>query len=146
LPQRRAADRLLGDVRPRRFRNHHDHPRRRIPSQDIERLPRGQRADLGMQVPSAGADRLGDATAESVYGRGHCLQPGTGGGDEADRTAPHDVGETETDAADDGGAAIRSYPNQAVFPALALAITMFAFNFLGDGLRDALDPRLRGTQ
>ena len=29
---------------------------------------------------------------------------------------------------------------------LALAITMFAFNFLGDGLRDALDPRLRGTQ
>jgi oligopeptide transport system permease protein len=29
---------------------------------------------------------------------------------------------------------------------LALAITMFAFNFLGDGLRDAFDPRLRGTQ
>jgi oligopeptide transport system permease protein len=46
----------------------------------------------------------------------------------------------------DGGQAIRSYPNQAIFPALALAITMFAFNFLGDGLRDALDPRLRGTQ
>ena len=46
----------------------------------------------------------------------------------------------------DGAAAIRSYPNQAVFPALALAVTMFAFNFLGDGLRDALDPRLRGTQ
>jgi oligopeptide transport system permease protein len=46
----------------------------------------------------------------------------------------------------DGANAIRSYPNQAVFPALALAITMFAFNFLGDGLRDALDPRLRGTQ
>ena len=41
---------------------------------------------------------------------------------------------------------IRTYPNQAIFPALALAITMFAFNFLGDGLRDALDPRLRGTQ
>lgn len=46
----------------------------------------------------------------------------------------------------DGAAAIRTYPNQALFPALALAITMFAFNFLGDGLRDALDPRLRGTQ
>jgi oligopeptide transport system permease protein len=46
----------------------------------------------------------------------------------------------------DGSRAIRSYPNQAIFPALALAITMFAFNFLGDGLRDALDPRLRGTQ
>lgn len=46
----------------------------------------------------------------------------------------------------DGAAALRTYPNQAVFPALALAITMFAFNFLGDGLRDAFDPRLRGTK
>ena len=45
-----------------------------------------------------------------------------------------------------GSAVIRTYPNQAIFPALALAITMFAFNFLGDGLRDAFDPRLRGTQ
>ena len=46
----------------------------------------------------------------------------------------------------DGARTIRTYPNQTIFPALALAITMFAFNFLGDGLRDALDPRLRGTQ
>jgi oligopeptide transport system permease protein len=46
----------------------------------------------------------------------------------------------------DGSRVIRTYPNQTVFPAMALAITMFAFNFLGDGLRDALDPRLRGTQ
>jgi oligopeptide transport system permease protein len=46
----------------------------------------------------------------------------------------------------DGAQSIRSYPNQAIFPGLALAITMFAFNFLGDGLRDALDPRMRGTQ
>ncbi len=45
-----------------------------------------------------------------------------------------------------GSNVIRTYPNQAIFPALALAITMFAFNFLGDGLRDAFDPRLRGTQ
>ena len=45
-----------------------------------------------------------------------------------------------------GAQVIRTYPNQAIFPALALAITMFAFNFLGDGLRDAFDPRLRGTQ
>jgi len=46
----------------------------------------------------------------------------------------------------DGSRAIRTYPNQVIFPALALAIIMFAFNFLGDGLRDALDPRLRGNQ
>lgn len=46
----------------------------------------------------------------------------------------------------DGAGVVRTYPNQTIFPALALAITMFAFNFLGDGLRDALEPRLRGTQ
>jgi oligopeptide transport system permease protein len=46
----------------------------------------------------------------------------------------------------DGARVVRTYPNQTIFPALALAITMFAFNFLGDGLRDALDPRMRGTQ
>jgi oligopeptide transport system permease protein len=46
----------------------------------------------------------------------------------------------------DGASAIRTYPNQVLLPAIMLAITMFAFNFLGDGLRDALDPRLRGTQ
>jgi oligopeptide transport system permease protein len=44
----------------------------------------------------------------------------------------------------EGALAIQSYPNQAIFPALMLLITMFAFNFLGDGLRDALDPRMRG--
>jgi oligopeptide transport system permease protein len=40
-------------------------------------------------------------------------------------------------------AGILTYPYQLFFPALAIAITMLAFNFLGDGLRDALDPRLR---
>lgn len=30
-------------------------------------------------------------------------------------------------------------------PSIALVITTLAFNFLGDGLRDALDPRMRGT-
>jgi oligopeptide transport system permease protein len=39
---------------------------------------------------------------------------------------------------------IGSYPYQALFPAIALFLVMFAFNFLGDGLRDALDPRMRG--
>ena len=44
----------------------------------------------------------------------------------------------------DGAGQLASYPNQAIFPAVALFLTMFAFNFLGDGLRDALDPRMRG--
>ncbi len=45
----------------------------------------------------------------------------------------------------EGSRAVSSYPNQAIFPALALFFIMFAFNFLGDGLRDALDPRMRGV-
>lgn len=45
----------------------------------------------------------------------------------------------------DGARSIASYPHQALFPALALFLIMFAFNFLGDGLRDALDPRMRGV-
>lgn len=45
----------------------------------------------------------------------------------------------------EGSRSIRTYPHLILFPALALCITMFAFNFLGDGLRDALDPRMRGT-
>jgi peptide/nickel transport system permease protein len=32
-----------------------------------------------------------------------------------------------------------------VFPGLALLITVLAFNLLGDGLRDALDPRANQT-
>jgi oligopeptide transport system permease protein len=46
----------------------------------------------------------------------------------------------------DGAGTISSYPHQALFPALALFVVMFAFNFLGDGLRDALDPRMRGVE
>ena len=45
----------------------------------------------------------------------------------------------------EGAQNIQPYPYLAVFPALALFIVMFAFNFLGDGLRDALDPRMRGV-
>jgi oligopeptide transport system permease protein len=45
----------------------------------------------------------------------------------------------------DGARVLRSAPHEAIFPALALFLMMFAFNFLGDGLRDALDPRLRGS-
>jgi oligopeptide transport system permease protein len=46
----------------------------------------------------------------------------------------------------EGALSVQTYPNQVVFPALVLLMTMFAFNFLGDGLRDALDPRLHGVE
>jgi len=35
------------------------------------------------------------------------------------------------------------YPYQLFFPSLFISLTMLSFNLLGDGLRDALDPRLR---
>ena len=46
----------------------------------------------------------------------------------------------------EGWKAMRASHHLVVFPALALSFTMLAFNFLGDGLRDALDPRMKGTQ
>jgi glutathione transport system permease protein len=33
-------------------------------------------------------------------------------------------------------------PHIALFPSLAIFLTVLAFNLLGDGLRDALDPKL----
>ncbi|KUK26841.1 MAG: Oligopeptide ABC transporter permease protein [Acetothermia bacterium 64_32] len=41
--------------------------------------------------------------------------------------------------------ALRVYPWECLIPGAALTFTTLAFNFLGDGLRDALDPRLRGS-
>ncbi|MDR1774619.1 MAG: ABC transporter permease [Clostridioides sp.] len=38
---------------------------------------------------------------------------------------------------------LQFYPYQLFFPAMAISITMLSFNVLGDGLRDALDPKLR---
>ena len=38
---------------------------------------------------------------------------------------------------------VESAPWVAVFPGVAIAITVFGFNLFGDGVRDALDPRLR---
>lgn len=42
-----------------------------------------------------------------------------------------------------GQAAFQTYPIQLIVPGLAICITMLSFNLLGDGLRDAFDPKLR---
>ncbi len=42
-----------------------------------------------------------------------------------------------------GQAAMEFYPLQLLFPAAVLVLIVLAFNLLGDGLRDALDPKLR---
>ncbi|MFQ5420030.1 MAG: ABC transporter permease [Anaerolineae bacterium] len=44
----------------------------------------------------------------------------------------------------DGYAGFKSNPHLVLVPGLALVFTTLAFNFMGDGLRDAFDPRLRG--
>lgn len=43
----------------------------------------------------------------------------------------------------DATANLRSCPYQLFIPALVICLIMFAFNFVGDGLRDALDPKLK---
>ena len=42
-----------------------------------------------------------------------------------------------------GNAKFLFYPYQLLFPSIAIALTMLSFYLLGDGLRDALDPKLR---
>jgi oligopeptide transport system permease protein len=46
----------------------------------------------------------------------------------------------------EGAQEMENAPWMLIFPSLFLAVTLFCFNFLGDGLRDALDPRDRSTQ
>ena len=44
---------------------------------------------------------------------------------------------------EDGYAGIFADPRQVIFPGIAVALTMLSFTFVGDGLRDALDPRMK---
>ncbi|MFD1357286.1 oligopeptide ABC transporter permease [Fictibacillus halophilus] len=43
----------------------------------------------------------------------------------------------------DGFRSLRIYPHLAIYPASIMCILMISFNLLGDGLRDALDPKMR---
>jgi oligopeptide transport system permease protein len=45
----------------------------------------------------------------------------------------------------EGNTAINAQPWMLLTPAICIALVVLAFTFLGDGLRDALDPRMRGT-
>lgn len=45
--------------------------------------------------------------------------------------------------ANSGIAVFQIYPSQLLLPAIFISITMLSFNLFGDGLRDALDPKLR---
>lgn len=43
----------------------------------------------------------------------------------------------------DGRSYIFDYPHVAFFPGIAIVIIVLVFNIFGDGLRDALDPKMR---
>ena len=45
--------------------------------------------------------------------------------------------------ANDAIGTLTSAPYQMFFPIAAISLTMFSLNFIGDGLRDALDPKLK---
>ena len=46
----------------------------------------------------------------------------------------------------DGQKYVRGEPHLVLLPAVAIALALIGFTFLGDGLRDALDPKLKGKQ
>jgi len=46
----------------------------------------------------------------------------------------------------DGIRTMLSHPHELIFPAIFISVTVLAFNLLGDGLRDALDVRMRGRE
>lgn len=48
--------------------------------------------------------------------------------------------------AKEGIQVLRAYPHEVIIPAFFICTTMLALNLLGDGLRDAVDPKLRGTE
>lgn len=39
---------------------------------------------------------------------------------------------------------MQEFPERVMLPGIAISLTVLAVNYLGDGLRDALDPRIRG--
>jgi oligopeptide transport system permease protein len=45
----------------------------------------------------------------------------------------------------DGIQTFLTHPHEFIFPAILISITVLAFNLLGDGLRDALDPKMRSV-
>jgi peptide/nickel transport system permease protein len=44
----------------------------------------------------------------------------------------------------DGVDYLQQYPERVLWPGLAISLTVLSVNYIGDGLRDALDPRIRG--
>ncbi|AWD21027.1 ABC transporter permease [Pseudogemmobacter blasticus] len=44
----------------------------------------------------------------------------------------------------EGYVSLTTYPSRVIWPGIAISLTVLSVNYIGDGLRDALDPRIRG--
>ncbi len=49
-------------------------------------------------------------------------------------------------SAGQGASNLINYPHLILFPSLVIALLMISFNLFGNGLRDAFNPNLRGTE
>ena len=118
-PERGPVDRLAqpGGIRLevgehlgcRRLGDDDDRRRLRVGGEGGERLLRRAGGDLGRQVTAADAEAVADPDPGGVEQAHDLLGARAGGRDEADRPRPHDVGEAERDAADDGRAAVGAH-------------------------------------
>ncbi len=68
-----------------------------------------------MQIVPPCPQGLGNTRAQLIDATCHFLKPGARSRDQADRTAPDDVGKAERKPIDDGGAAIRPHHHQLPF-------------------------------
>ena len=104
--RRDGGRRRLGDQR--------DNVRIRIGGEQVEGLQHGHAADTLIEIPAAGADRLGDAAAPPVDLAGHFLGAGAGCADDADTAPANPVGEAQRHTVDDGGAAVGPHHQETV--------------------------------
>ena len=61
-------------------------------------------------------------------------------GMQVDARRPRSLSETAYDAIEQ----MQMYPWRVILPGLFISLTVLCVNYIGDGLRDAMDPRIRG--
>ena len=121
LPDDCAALSKVGRDAGRRRLGHEDnHLGLRIPREQVQRLQRGDRADVSLQIATACAECLRDALTQLVNGAGDRLQSRARGGDDADPAAADPVGKAQPNTVDDRRAAVRTHHQQAFVARLAL--------------------------
>ena len=98
-----------------------------------------QRGDADVMIAGGSESTI---TPLTVAGFASMKAMTTRNDDPARASRPFDAGRDGFLIAE-GAAQMESAPWLLIFPASFLAITLFCFNFIGDGLRDALDPKDR---